>query len=129
MGKDQSRVAYGVEKDPLSSKSFGFALRIIRLCRYLDEERRAYVLWKQLLRSGTAVGALVQESHFAQSRADFLNKLTIALKEANETRYWLLLLYELGYLTETMAQSILPDIEELIRLLVSSTKTVKQTLS
>ena len=118
---------FGVKRDLLSSKSFKFALRIVKLSRFLTDEHNEYTLSKQLLRSGTSVGALIQESHFAQSKADFLNKLTIALKEANETRYWLQLLHEAEYLTDAMFASILPDCEEMIRLLASSTKTLKRS--
>lgn len=80
---------------------------------------------KQVLRSGTAVGALVRESEFAQSKADFINKLHIALKEANETQYWLSLLYDSDYMTKKMYKSIQPEIDELIKLLVSIIKTSK----
>lgn len=74
-------------------KSFSFALRIVKLYRYLKEEKKEYVLSKQVLRSGTAIGALVRESQYAESKADFIHKLAIALKEANETDYWIELLY------------------------------------
>ena len=106
-------------------KSFRFALRIIKLSRWLKAERDEHVLSKQLLRSGTSIGALIHEAEFAQSRADFINKLQIALKEANETRYWLMLLNESGYLTDKMFESIQPDVEELLKLLVSAIKTLK----
>ncbi len=82
----------------LRDKSYSFALRIVKLCRWLQEEKREYILCRQLLRSGTAVGALVYEAEFAQSRADFANKLNIALKEANETLYWLMLLHDSEYI-------------------------------
>ena len=108
----------------LKTKSYAFALRVVKLYKYLCANRE-YVLSKQLLRSGTAVGALVSEAEFGQSKADFVNKLSIALKEANETRYWITLLRDSEYLNEKMFESINPDIEELIRLLVSSIKTAK----
>ena len=111
--------------DALGSKSFEFALRIIRLSRYLQKEHREYVLSKQILKSGTAIGALVRESKYAQSKPDFLHKLAIALKEANETKYWLELLWQSEYIDDTMYSSIEPDIDELLKLLISSTKTVK----
>jgi four helix bundle protein len=114
------------DRDPLSEKSFNFSLRIIKLFRYMKSEHREYILSKQLLRSGTAIGALVREAKFAHSKADFLNKLTVALKEANETYYWLELLWKSGYLNDKMYQSIEPDIKALLKLLVSSTKTIKQ---
>ena len=80
---------------------------------------------KQLLRSGTSVGALVAEAQYAQSKADFINKLQISLKEANESRYWLRLLKDCDYITEKMFHSILEDIEELIKMLISSINTAK----
>ncbi len=109
----------------LLEKSFVFALRIIKLSRYLHNEHREYILSKQIIRSGTSIGALIREAQYAQSKADFLHKLTIALKEANETEYWLLLLSESNYIDEKMFNSIYPDIKELLKLLISSTKTVK----
>ncbi len=78
-------------------KSYSFAIRIVKLYKYLAGEHEEYILSKQLLRSGTAIGALVREAKFAQSRADFINKMSIALKEANETSYWLDLLYDTNY--------------------------------
>jgi len=113
-----------VRENILKTKSYAFALRVVKLYKYLCANRE-YVLSKQLLRSGTAVGALVSEAEFGQSKADFVNKLSIALKEANETRYWITLLRDSEYLNEKMFESINPDIEELIRLLVSSIKTAK----
>ena len=115
----------GVGKNILKEKSYAFALRVVKLYRYLCEQHE-YVLSKQVLRSGTAVGALVSEAEFGQSKADFISKLSIALKEANETLYWLCLLRDSEYIDEKMFQSIKPDIEELIKLLVSSIKTAKQ---
>ena len=110
----------------LKEKSYAFALRIVKLYKYLSVHKE-YVLSKQVLRSGTAVGALVSESEFGQSKSDFISKLSIGLKEANETLYWLSLLKDSEYIDEKMFQSIKPDIEELIKLLVSSIKTAKQS--
>ena len=112
-------------KTILQEKSYSFALRIIKLFQYLKENNE-YVLSKQVLRSGTAVGALIREAEFAQSRADFINKLSISLKEANETNYWINLLKDSNFITEKMFQSIQKDIEEIIKLLVSSIKTTKK---
>jgi four helix bundle protein len=114
------------KEDVLKEKSFAFSLRAVKLYRYLVDEHREYILSKQLLRSATAIGALVREAKFAHSKADFLNKLTVALKEANETDYWLELLHRSGYLNDTMYRSIRPDIETLLKLLIASTKTVKE---
>jgi len=109
----------------LDGKSFDFALRIIKLSKYLQNTHKEYILSKQLLRSGTAIGALVKESQYAQSKADFLNKLMIALKEANETKYWIELLWKSNYIDDKMYKSIEPDIVELLKLLISITKTLK----
>ena len=110
----------------LKSKSYAFALRIVKMYKYLCSNKE-YVLSKQVLRSGTAVGALVAESEFAQSKSDFVNKLSVALKEANETVYWLRLLKDSDYLEGRIYESINLDGEELIKLLVSSIKTAKGT--
>ena len=109
----------------LKTKSYAFSLRIVKLYKYLCSEHQEYVLSKQVLRSGTAVGALVAEAEFGQSKADFINKLSIGLKEANETFYWLTLLRDSEYLDTKKYESIKLDNEELIRLLVSSIKTAK----
>ena len=111
--------------NPVRDKSFQFALRIVKLYRYLKEEKKEYVLSKQILRSGTAIGALVRESQHAESKADFIHKLAIALKEANETDYWIELLYQSGYLEEKSYQSIHIDINELLSLLISIVKKTK----
>lgn len=112
--------------DPSNEKSFSFSLRIIKLFKYMHYTHKEYILSKQILRSGTAIGALIREAKYAQSKADFLNKLMIALKEANETKYWLELLNQSDYIDQKMYKSIEPDINELLKLLISSTKTVKQ---
>jgi len=90
----------------VAKKSYSFSIRIVKFFKYLKNEHNEYVLSKQLLRSGTAIGALVREAEFAQSKADFINKLSIALKEANETDYWIDLLYDTEYINEAMYQSI-----------------------
>ena len=113
-------------KNVIQEKSFHFALRIVKLCNYLQKEKREFVMVKQLLRCGTSVGANVAESQHAQSRADFTSKLNIALKEAAETDYWLRLLYETGYLSETEFQSIFADCKEIESLLASIVKSTKK---
>ena len=115
--------------DPLREQSISFALRIVKLCRYLQDEYQKYVLSRQLLRSGTSIGALIAEAKFAQSKADFLNKLMIALKETNETIYWIDLLYHSEYLSRAMHQSLLPDAESLLKILIASTKTIKEDIA
>jgi len=113
-------------KSIVADKSYAFAIRVVKLFKYLKNEHNEYVLSKQVLRSGTAIGALVREAEFAQSKADFINKLSIGLKEANETDYWIDLLYDTGYITHLMYQDIKKDIKELIKLLVSIVKSSKQ---
>lgn len=110
----------------VKDKSFAFAIRAVKLYKILCEERKEFVLSKQMMRSGTAIGALVRESEHAQSKADFINKLSIALKEANETEYWLMLLRETDYLSEVEYDSIINDCKELLRLLISIIKTTKE---
>ncbi len=117
-----------MNNDPLSQQSFSFALRIVKLSRYLSEEKKEFTLSKQLLRSGTAIGALVREAQYAQSRSDFIHKLSVALKEANETEYWLQLLVQSGLISPMMFQSIEPEIKSLLKLLISSIKTSKSKL-
>ena len=113
----------------VKEKSFAFAVRIVNLYKYLANEKKEYVLSKQLLRLGTSVGALVREAEQAESKADFIHKLAIALKEANETEYWLLLLHETGYLTDTEKESIAEDNTELLKLLTSIINTTKSSMS
>ncbi len=109
----------------LQKKSKAFAVRIIRMYQYLCEEKHEYVLSKQVLRSGTSIGANVREAKRAQTTPDFYAKLFIALKEAEETEYWLELLVETDYISKELFDSIYEDNEEIIKLLVSSTKTIK----
>lgn len=114
-----------MKENIVRDKSFLFAVRIVKLSKYLVEQKREFVLSKQILRSGTAVGALIRESEHAESKADFIHKLSIALKEANETDYWIDLLHETDYLMSKEHQSIKADIIELIKLLVTIIKTSK----
>ena len=115
-------------KNAIEAKSFDFAVRIVKLYQYITNEKKEFVLSKQLLRSGTSIGANVTEAERAQSQADFYAKMSIALKEANETDYWLRLLYQTDYLNENEYNSVSKNINEIIALLVSITKTVKATL-
>jgi len=113
----------------LRDKSFAFALQIVRLSQELQQNQKEFVLSKQILRSGTAIGALVREGEFAQSKSDFINKLSIALKEANETEYWILLLQEAKLIKDELADSLQSDCKELIAMLVASVKTAKKVKS
>ena len=103
-----------------------FAIRIIKLYKYLSEEKKEYVMAKQVLRSGTSIGANISESVFAQSRMDFVSKMSIALKEANETRYWLDLLVETGYIETAHYDSIIEDISKIIGTLVNIINSTKK---
>ena len=114
-----------MKKGVLKRKSYAFALRVVNLYKYLTTEKREYVMSKQVLRSGTAIGALVREAEFGESKADFARKLNIALKEANETDYWLSLLKNGDYINQKMYDSLASDNNELLRMLVSSVKTAK----
>ena len=109
----------------IQENSFRFAVRIVKLCRYLQTEKKEFILTKQLLRSGTSIGANVSEAQQAQSRPDFIAKLNIALKEASETEYWLRLLHETDYLADKPFQSIWSDCNEVKSLLVSIVKSSK----
>jgi four helix bundle protein len=113
-------------KNIIKEKSFAFAIEVVNLYKVLAEKRE-FVLSRQMLRSGTSIGANIREAEHAQSKADFIHKLSISLKEANETEYWLDLLYETKYLSDIDFLNIKPKITELLRLLTSIVKTSKNT--
>ena len=115
-----------MKENVIASKSYAFSLRIVKAYKFLSLEQREFILSKQLLRSGTAIGALVKEAEHAQSKADFINKMNIALKEANETEYWLMLLKDSNFIDEKSFQSIAEENKELIRMLISIVKTSKE---
>ena len=106
-------------------KSKNFAIRIVKLYKYLNEEKKEYVLSKQLLRSGTSIGANVKEAVRGQRKADFTAKMSIALKEASESEYWLEILHETEYLTEQQFDSIYADCKDLIKILMSIVKSAR----
>ena len=112
----------------VASKSRKFAVRIVRLYQYLTTEQQEYVLSKQLLRSGTSIGANIAESECAFSKRDFLAKMYVAFKECNETLYWLDLLHDTDYLTDAAYSSILADCRELRKMLAAITKSTKENL-
>lgn len=112
-------------KNVLKDKSYHFAIQIVKCAQYLVGSKKEFVLSKQLLRSGTAIGALIREAEFAQSKADFVNKMSIALKEANETLYWLSLLKDTDYISDNEHSSLSDSCKELIALLVATVKTAK----
>ena len=112
----------------IKNKSFAFAIRIVKLYQFLCETKKEFVLSKQLLRSGTAVGALIREAEHAESKTDFKHKMSIAQKEINEAIYWLELLKETGYLTDEQFQNVNNDAVEIIKLLTSIIKSTKANI-
>ena len=112
-----------MKENPIANKSKTFALDIIDLYKFLTEEKKEYVLSKQLLRSGTSIGANVREGTRGQSKTDFISKMSIALKEAEETMYWLELLDESGYIEDNLFTDMSLKCNELIKILVSITRT------
>lgn len=115
-------------KSILKEKSYAFAIKIVTLSQFLQAEKKEYVLSKQILRSGTSIGALNREAEFGQSKPDFIHKMSVALKEANETAYWLNILKDTGYLTLEKFDLLQKDEMELIAMLVSTVKTTKQSV-
>lgn len=109
----------------LYSKSMDFSIDIVNLYKYLCSEKREYVLSKQILRSGTSIGANIREANYAQSRADFINKMSISLKESNETLYWLELLYKTNYINEDQYNKLYSSCLELLKMLQASVITSK----
>jgi len=126
--KDMSYSAI-TKENVLKSKSYAFALRIVNLYKHLCTNEKEYVLSKQVLRSGTSIGANIAEGNRAQSRMDFVHKLSISLKEADETEYWLNLLRDSKYITAEQADSLLTDCLQLQKILTSSIKTAKANSS
>ncbi len=112
----------------VKSKSFAFAVRIVKLYQFLIDSKNEFVLSKQLLRSGTSVGAMVREAENGETKPDFIHKMAIAQKEINETLYWLELLAETNYLTKEQFESINADAEELIKLVTAIIKSTKANL-
>ena len=112
----------------LTEKSFNFAIRIVNLYKYLSEKKKEYVLSKQLLRSGTAIGALQSEGCFAESKVDFIHKFGIAQKECNESIYWLKLLYRTEYINQKEFDSLTNDAIEIMKMLTASIITAKKSV-
>ncbi len=115
-----------MEEKTVKFKSYSFALRIIKAYKFLSSEQKEFVLSKQLLRSGTAVGALIREAEHAESKADFIHKMSIALKEANETEYWLMLLHDTDFFNDKSFESIVSECQELIKMLICIIKSSKE---
>jgi len=114
-----------MRENVLKKKSFDFALRIVKMYKYLQDEKKEFIMSKQLMRSGTSVSAMIREAEFAESKTDFVHKMAIAQKEINETIYWLELLTASEYITIQQFESINLDAVEIIKLITSSIKTVK----
>jgi len=113
------------EDNIIQKKSYDFAVRIVRLNQYLVTNKKEYTLSKQILRCGTSIGANVEEAIGGQSKKDFIAKLSISYKEARETRFWLRLLYDTDYITETQKEEYINKVDEIIRILSSIIKTTK----
>jgi four helix bundle protein len=116
------------KQNPLKVKSFQFALKIVKLYTFLSEQKREYVLSKQLLRSGTSIGANIRVAQNAQSKVDFIHKFSISQKECDETLYWLKLLHQSGFLEEKDFDTIYAEAMELLKMLRSSILTTKQNI-
>ena len=110
----------------IAEKTVDFAVRIVKFYKYLCDEKKEYVLSKQILRSGTSIGANVRESKNAQSKADFISKLNIALKEADETQYWLEIMVKSDLIKENQVEALNKDLKEIIAMLVASIKTLRR---
>ena len=115
-----------MENNVLADKTISFAIRIVKCAMYLQKEKSEYIMSKQLLRSGTSIGANTHEGFYAQSRADFISKLSVALKEASETSYWLIILYKTDIINGEMFHSLKKDVDEIIRIIISTVKTAKK---
>ncbi|MDO4201776.1 MAG: four helix bundle protein [Bacteroidales bacterium] len=113
----------------VADKSVDFAIRITNCYKYLVREKREDIMSKQLFRSGTSIGANIHEGIQGQSRADFVSKLNIALKEASETSYWLVVLHKANFLEEKLFNSLKEDLDEIMRLLIASIKTAKKNMA
>ncbi len=117
-----------MKNNVLKGKSFDFAVRIIKLYKYLCDEKKEFVISKQVLRSGTSVGAMIREAEYSESKSDFVHKMGIAQKEINETIYWIELLSVTNYITREEFESLNNEAIEIIKILTSSIKTLKQSL-
>lgn len=120
---------YMMKENIVKNKSFGFAVRIVKLYQYLCEQKKEFVLSKQLIRSGTSVGAMIREAEHAESKLDFKHKMAISQKEINETIYWLELLKTTDYLTREQFESINADATEVIKLITTIIKTTKANIN
>jgi four helix bundle protein len=118
-----------LKENILKEKTYAFALKVIQVYKQIVSEHKEYVLSKQFLKSGTSPGGLVREAEYAQSKPDFISKMSIGLKEANECEYWTLLLKDSDYITPETAADLLADNKEIIYMLISSVNTAKSNLN
>jgi four helix bundle protein len=118
-----------MKENVIQIKSYAFAIKIVIICKFLQAQKKEYILSKQLIRSGTSIGANIEEAIGGQSRKDFFAKLTISYKEARETKYWIRLLTDTNYLTKEQTAPLLEDIEELLRIIGSIQKTIRSSNS
>ena len=118
-----------MDKNIIRNKSFDFALKIVKLSQFLSSEKKEFVLSKQVLRSGTSVGAMVREAEHAETKKDFIHKMAIAQKEINETIYWLELLKETDYITEEKFKNLSDDAVEIIKIITAILRTAKSNLN
>jgi len=118
-------IVSSMKKNVVKEKSYDLAIRIVKLCQLLQKQKNEFVLSKQLLRSGTAPGALIREAEHAESKKDFIHKMSIGLKEINETEYWIRILFDTGYITKQEFDSIHADVEEVLKLFISIVKKSK----
>ncbi len=118
-----------MKKSPLIEKSYSFAIQIVKLVYQIQNTKKEYILSKQILKSGTSIGALIAEGQYAQSNADFVNKFSIALKEANETKFWISLLKDTDFIEIQTYNEYSTILEEIISMLVSSINTLKSKIS
>lgn len=116
-----------MKENIIQNKSYAFAIKIVKTYKQLCEEKKEYVLSKQLVRAGTSVGANIEEAIGGQSRKDFFAKLTISYKEARETKYWIRLLTDTGYLPENVSKDLVSDCGELLRIIGSIQRTIRKT--
>ena len=117
-----------MKENILLEKTYQFALRIVKLCRFLNDEKQEFVISKQILYSGTSIGSQVEEAQQGENRSDFLHQLSIANKYAFKTNYWLRLLRDSDYLNEKQFESLLADCEEIQKILTATLKTTRKTL-
>lgn len=110
----------------IQEKSYAFAIKIVKYCQFLMNSKKEYVLSKQLLRSGTSIGANIEEAIGGQSKKDFFAKLTISYKEARESKYWIRLLFDTGYMPSDIKNELLNDVEELLKIIGSIQKTIRE---